>query len=71
MINPTITQAVAAEHAADLRREAAHQRFSRTVRRRRYSARHGEIREPTQVPAARNGDAEHADASDLYLASRH
>jgi hypothetical protein len=74
MINPSISQAVAAERRADLRREAARQRFSRTVSRRRHPARHGEVSKPMPIPAPRTSAAEHADAphaQDLCLTSRH
>lgn len=56
MINPSSAEAVAAEHQADLRREAAHQQISRQGVRR-LSFRHDKINRVVLIPAPRAGDA--------------
>lgn len=57
IINPSVIEAVVAERVADLRREAAHERASRAVvRRRRHPGRHSEPESLAAVPAQQSGD---------------
>jgi hypothetical protein len=74
MVHPSVTQAVAAEHVADLRHEAERERIGRqALSRRRAAARQRPVRAMTAMPPMPVADGQHeqlTEAQELCLTNR-